>query len=114
MGCGVSVYERVKHGFGLKGKVAVVGGASAGLGRACAEVLAQEGCNLVMCSRTQSTLENTAKEIRANTDVEILTYVGDLDRNETIIGLVKTTVSHFGYIVLVNNSGDPPHGNAET
>ena len=37
----------------LKGKVAIVGGASKGLGRACAEALAGEGANIVMCSRSQ-------------------------------------------------------------
>ena len=38
----------------LKNKVAIVGGASKGLGRACAEVLAEEGVKLVICSRTQA------------------------------------------------------------
>ena len=41
----------------LKGKVAIVGGASKGLGRACAEVLAGEGAKVVMCSRTAADLD---------------------------------------------------------
>ena len=43
--------------LGLKGKVAIVGGASKGLGRACAEVLAEEGARVAVCSRTQADLE---------------------------------------------------------
>ena len=41
----------------LTGKVAVVGGASKGLGRACAEVLAEEGARVVVCSRSKDELE---------------------------------------------------------
>src|SRR2546428_5381601 len=52
----------------LKDKVAIVGGASKGLGRACAEVLAQEGVRVAMCSRSQGDLETAAKEIRPGAD----------------------------------------------
>lgn len=101
--------------LGLKGKVAIIGGASAGLGRACANILAQEGCNVVICSRTQSTLAKAAEEIRAATGVEVLAHAGDLDKNETIIDLVKATIEKFGRLdIIVNNSGGPPHGDAET
>ena len=68
----------------LKGKVAVVGGASKGLGRACAQALAEEGVNLVLCSRSAPDLERAAGEIRAATGVQALAYAGDLDRPETI------------------------------
>ena len=101
--------------LGLKDKVAIVGGASQGLGRACAEVLAQEGAKVVICSRTQSNLDKTAQEIRKATGSEVLTVAGDLDNNATIIDLVKKAVGHFGRIdILVNNSGGPPHGEAVT
>ena len=46
--------------LGLKDKVAIIGGASAGLGRACADVLAAEGCKVVICSRTLANLEVAA------------------------------------------------------
>ena len=52
----------------LNGKVAIVGGASRGLGRACAEVLAEEGARVAMCARTPSVLEQAADEIRAATE----------------------------------------------
>jgi 3-oxoacyl-[acyl-carrier protein] reductase len=101
--------------LGLKGKVAIIGGASAGLGRACAEVLAQEGCDVVICSRTQANLEKAAEEIRAATGAKVMVFAGNLDKNETIINLVKATIDHFGRVdILVNNSGGPPHGDAET
>ena len=93
----------------LKGKVAIVGGASKGLGRACAEVLAEEGMAVALCSRTQADLDRAAKEIRDRTGADVLPIAGDLDRPETIRDLVAATVDRFGRLdVLVNNSGGPP------
>ena len=93
----------------LKGKVAIVGGASKGLGRACAEVLAGEGANVAICSRSRPDLEKAGKEIRDATGVEVLPFAGDLDKQETIRELIGATVAKFGRIdVLVNNSGGPP------
>lgn len=101
--------------LGLKDKVAIVGGASKGLGKACADVLAQEGAKVVICSRTQADLEKAAEEIRVATGAEVMVFAGDLDKNETIVDLVKATVDHFGRVdILVNNSGGPPHGEAAT
>jgi len=93
----------------LKGKVAIVGGASKGLGRACAQVLAEEGCKLAICSRSQADLDKAAGEIRASTGAEVLVIAGDLDRHDTIRGLIATTAERYGRIdILVNNSGGPP------
>jgi 3-oxoacyl-[acyl-carrier protein] reductase len=93
----------------LTGKVAVVGGASKGLGRACAQALAQEGARLALCSRTQAELDKAAQEIRDTTGTDVLAFAGDLDRGETIRDLVAATVQRFGRLdVLVNNSGGPP------
>ncbi len=93
----------------LKGKVAIVGGASKGLGRACAEVLAAEGAKVVMCSRTAADLERAAQEIRAKSGADILVYAGDLEQHATIQALVAAAVAHFGRLdILVNNSGGPP------
>ena len=50
--------------LGLRGRLAVVGGASAGLGRASASALAAEGCNLLIWSRNAERLEATAGELR--------------------------------------------------
>lgn len=93
----------------LQGKVAIVGGASKGLGRACAEVLAQEGAKVVMCSRTQADLEQAAQDIRDKTDAEMLVFAGDLDKYDTIRTLIGTAVERFGRLdIMVNNSGGPP------
>ncbi len=99
----------------LKGKVAIVGGASKGLGRACAQALADEGVNLTLCSRSQPDLEKAAQEIRSSTGVDVLAFAGDLDRNDTICKLVTAAVDRFGRLdVLVNNSGGPPLAYANT
>jgi 3-oxoacyl-[acyl-carrier protein] reductase len=93
----------------LKGKVAIVGGASKGLGRACAQARAEEGVDLAICSRSQADLEKAAQEIRTGTGVDVLAYPGDLDQRETIRGLIAATVQRFGRLdILVNNSGGPP------
>jgi 3-oxoacyl-[acyl-carrier protein] reductase len=93
----------------LTGKVAIVGGASKGLGRACAQVLAAEGAKVALCSRAHADLEKTAQEIGDTTGAEVLAFAGDLDHHHTIQGLVAATVQRFGRLdVLVNNSGGPP------
>ena len=97
----------------LKSKVAIVGGASKGLGRACAQALADEGVNLALCSRSKPDLEQAAREIRTRTGVEVLAFPGDLDRHDTIAGLVAATVDRFRRLdILVNNSGGPPLADA--
>src|SRR3989454_9505374 len=75
----------------LGGKVAIVGGASKGLGRACAQVLAEEGTSLALCSRSQKDLDTAAQEIRDTTRADVLAFAGDLDRPETIRDLVAAT-----------------------
>ena len=95
--------------LGLKDKVAIVGGASKGLGRASAQVLAEEGAKVTICSRTSADLEQAAKEIRESTGAEVMTYAADLDKLESITGLIDATVAQFGGLdILVNNSGGPP------
>jgi 3-oxoacyl-[acyl-carrier protein] reductase len=99
----------------LQGKVAIIGGASKGLGRACAEVLAAEGARITICSRTQADLERAAAEIRSATDADVLTFAADLDVPESITQLIAKTVDRFGRLdILVNNSGGPPLARAAT
>ena len=99
--------------LGLKGRVAIVGGGSKGLGRACADSLAQEGANLVICSRNAEELDRAAGEISAASGVEVLAVAGDLTQLSDIQTLIKRTVDYFGRLdVLVNNSGGPPAGRA--
>jgi len=89
----------------LKDKVAIVGGGSKGLGRACADVLAQEGMRVAICSRSQADLDRAAKEIGG----DVFAFPGDLDKPETVRDLIAATVKRFGRLdVMVNNSGGPP------
>ena len=99
----------------LEGKVAIIGGASKGLGRACAEVLAKEGVKLTICSRTEADLQQAAEEIRRDTKAEIMEFPGNLDNHSTISDLVAATVERFGRLdIMVNNSGGPPLARAAT
>ena len=99
--------------LGLKDRVAIVGGGSKGLGRACADSLAQEGAKLVICSRNARELDQAAEEISAAAGVEVLAVPADLSKLEDIQTMVKRTVDHFGRLdILVNNSGGPPAGSA--
>ena len=91
----------------LADKVAIVGGASRGLGRACAEVLAEEGARVAICSRTRDDLEKAAKDIESATGRDVLAVPGDLDRPETIRALVGATVERFGRLDVLVNNGCP-------
>ena len=99
----------------LTDKVAIVGGASKGLGRACAQVLAAEGAKVVMCSRTAADLERAAQEVRAKTGADVYAFAGDLEQHATIQALIAAAVKRYGRLdVLVNNSGGPPLAKSAT
>ena len=101
--------------LGLNGRVAIIGGASKGLGKACALSLAQEGASVAICSRSAADLGAAAEEIRSLTGAEVLEAPGDLSRLEDIQNLINRTVDHFGRLdVVVCNSGGPPEGRALT
>ena len=99
--------------LGLQGRVAVVGGGSKGLGRACAFSLAREGANVVISSRGADDLEATAQEIRLVTGAQVLAVPGDLSGLAGIQNLIRKTVDQFGRLdIMVCNSGGPPEGRA--
>ncbi len=101
--------------LGLKDKVAIVGGSSKGLGKACAQVLAQEGANVAICSRSKPDLERAAEEIASAGNGKVMTFAGDLDNHQTIKDLVAATLARFGRLdIMVNNSGGPPLARAAT
>ena len=100
--------------LGLKGKVAIVAGASKGLGKAIAFELAREGANLVICSRNESVLLETAQFIGSQTGVQVLAIPADVSKPADVESLVSKTVSRFSRIdILVNNAGGPPRGTFE-
>jgi NAD(P)-dependent dehydrogenase (short-subunit alcohol dehydrogenase family) len=89
----------------LEGKVALVTGASQGLGRALALAYAKEGANLVISSRSADSLETVAEEA-SGSGVEVLAVPADLSHSEDVQKLVDAAVERFGKIdVLVNNAG---------
>ena len=87
--------------LGLKDKVAIVGGASKGLGKACALVLAQEGAKVAICSRSKPDLESAAEEIASAGGGEVMTFAGDLDHHQTINELISATVTRFGRLDII-------------
>src|SRR4030065_185606 len=70
--------------LGLKGKAALVGGSSKGIGRAVAIGLAREGCNVCVCARDNAALAETARVIRSETDAQVFSLVCDMARSEDI------------------------------
>ncbi len=93
--------------FGLRGRTAIVCGASAGMGLATAESLAQESANVVMFARRRDPLEREAERLGA------LAVRGDVTNPADLQRLVERAVEAFGGIdVLVHNSGGPPRSTA--
>src|SRR4029077_189090 len=89
--------------LGLRGKTAIVCGASSGMGLAVAEALVAEGTNVAMFARRRDLLEREADRLGA------LAVRGDLTVPKDLRLLVDTTVDAFGGVdVLVNNGGGPP------
>lgn len=97
--------------LGLNDRVALVCGASAGLGYASARALAAEGALVVICSRNTGNIERAAERIRADTGAEVTPTVCDVSEAEAVEQLVARTHEQFGRIdILVSNAGGPPGG----
>ena len=97
--------------LGLSGKVALVAASSKGLGRAVAFELAREGCDLIMCARTESTLSAAASEIRESAGRTVIDVAADLSTDAGVQKVVDAGVKQFGRIdILVTNVGGPPSG----
>jgi 3-oxoacyl-[acyl-carrier protein] reductase len=93
--------------LGLKGRTALVCGASSGLGLATAESLAGEGANVTMFARRRDVLEREAERIGA------LAVRGDVQNPRDLSAAVDQTVAAFdGLDILVWNGGGPPPGTA--
>jgi NAD(P)-dependent dehydrogenase (short-subunit alcohol dehydrogenase family) len=93
----------------LTGRVAVVTGATRGLGRAIAQGLAEAGADLVIASRKLDACEAVAEQIRASTGVKAIAVVCHVGRWDDCEHLIAETLARFGRIdVLVNNAGMSP------
>jgi len=94
---------------GLKGRVAVVSGASQGLGRATAFAFAAEGAHLALCARNSSTLERVASEIRGRYHVQVHVQALDVQDSTATRGFVQDTAHILGRVdICVANAGGPP------
>ncbi|MBA2633084.1 MAG: SDR family oxidoreductase [Chloroflexi bacterium] len=94
--------------LGIRGRTAVVGGATSGLGRASAEALAAEGCDLLIWSRDDSRLAETADELRLAHGVKVAHLAADALTPEAA-AMVADAATGFGEIdIVVLNAGGPP------
>ena len=98
--------------LGLKGKVAMVSGASRGIGRAIVLGLASEGCRLSLCARGKEGVERVAQEVQ-QVGAEVIALAGDVTSEADARRWVEATQKRFGRVdVLINNvGGSRPGGN---
>ena len=93
--------------LGIKGKRALVCAASKGLGRGCAEALAEAGVDLVLNARGAEALEATAEALRTAYGVNVVTVAADITSEE---GRAAVLAEAAGVDILVTNAGGPPPG----
>jgi len=98
--------------LGLKGKVAMVGGASRGLGYAVADALAREGAHVSISSTTRASIEDAAKRISSG-GAQVLAMPVDVRNADQIAAWGQKTIEKFGGVdILFTNAGGPPSGPA--
>jgi 3-oxoacyl-[acyl-carrier protein] reductase len=93
--------------LGIKGRMALVCGASRGLGRGCADALAAEGVNLVIAARSAGRLEQAAEEIRSASGVSVVAIACDVT---TLQGREAALAACPRADILVTNAAGPPPG----
>ncbi len=93
--------------LGIKGKQAIVCAASKGLGRGCAEALAEAGVDLVINARSDGVLREAAREIAGKYGVKVTPVAADITTEE---GRAKVLAAMPAPDILVNNAGGPPPG----
>ena len=93
----------------LSGKVAIITGASRGIGESIARTLATAGARVVLASRKQESLDEVAAQIRG-AGGEALAIAAHTGKKETLLALAQQTVNTYGRIdILVNNAATNPH-----
>jgi 3-oxoacyl-[acyl-carrier protein] reductase len=94
--------------LGLRGRTAVIGGATSGLGRASAEALAAEGCNLLIWSRRSEVLADAAAELRRTHGVQVAHVAADAGQPDAA-AIVADAAQVLGPVdIAVLNAGGPP------
>ena len=99
--------------LGVEGRVALVMGASKGLGRAIGVALAREGASVAIASRSRERIEEAAAAIKAETGGDVRGFAADTDDLDRLPVLVAEVTRELGPIdILVTNTGGPPHGDS--
>jgi 3-oxoacyl-[acyl-carrier protein] reductase len=99
----------------LTGRVALVGGASQGIGYAIAHLLASEGAQVAMVARKEEPLAEAARRIAEETGATTFAIAADIRKPADCERITREALARFGRIdVLVNNDGAPPLGELET
>jgi NAD(P)-dependent dehydrogenase (short-subunit alcohol dehydrogenase family) len=94
--------------LGLKGRTAVISGASKGIGKAVARGLAREGMNVVLLARGQEQLQKAADDIKAESGVRTLGLVADVTNLASLKAAAEAVKEQLGAVhVVVNNAGGP-------
>lgn len=97
---------KVKELFDLTGKVALVTGGGRGLGKQIAEVYAEMGCELALCSRKKENCDETAELLVNEYGIKARGYQLDVTSETQVIEVVNQIIEEFGKIdILINNSG---------
>ena len=97
--------------MGIKGRKALVCGASAGLGLACAQALAREGVELVIAARTEAPLREVAAVLQAQWSAPVQWVAADVTTQE---GRARIFAAHANFDILVTNAGGPAPGDFRT
>lgn len=98
----------------LKNKIALVTGASTGLGYAAALGLAKEGCKVVINGRNEKTLNSAVEKIQNETGSQVIGVVGDVSLPDVPEKIIQQTVQAFGGLdILITNTGGSAHGSID-
>jgi len=96
---------------GLKEKTVLITASSMGIGKAVAEMFAEEGCKIAISSRSKENLLSTAAELKEKYSIEPFWSVCDLNKQKDIENTFNAVSAQFGSIdILVNNCGGPVPG----